>query len=739
MKFFFTYLFAFTVAITFSQQDSVGVDSIKKKQTKKITLDEVEVTVKKDNSFGIGRLNNIEGTAIYAGKKTEAVYVNDLNANLAANNSRQIFAKVAGINIFENDGTGSQIGIGGRGLNPNRISNFNTRQNGYDISADALGYPESYYTPPTEAIDRIEILRGAASLQYGTQFGGMINYKFMDAPLNKKLSGKFRQTGGSYGFINSFNQLSGTASKLSYNTFYQYKHYTGWRSHSEMNSHNAFISLNYHINEKLSIKGEYTFLSYLSQQPGGLTDYQFYADPYYVTRKRNWFKVNWNLLSLSSDYKISETERMNFLVFGLNAGRDALGHIGQANRPDDTTANRNLLSDVYNNYGTEIRFLKRYLLMNKNSHFLIGGRYYKGRTIRKQGDADKTDKPHFEFLNPSNLENSSYTFPSSNYALFIENIFQLTNKWNVTPGVRYEYISTNAEGYYRLRNFDGAGNTLLDMHVQDNRSNTRHFILLGVGSQYKINSSIDIYANFSQNYRSINFNDMRVVNPNFQVNPNLKDEKGYTADGGIRGTLKNLLYFDVSGFIIEYKNRIGTILTVDSMTYNIIRYRTNVSDSRNMGIETFAEIDWIKLFKKESKHKLSTFVNASYINAIYINSKESAYKNKKVEYVPEMIVRTGITYAWNKLSLTAQYAYTSEQFSDATNSTTSPSGIYGNIPSYYVLDVSASYTWKQFGIFTGVNNLTNSIYFSRRAEGYPGPGIIPADPMNGYVTLQFKF
>ena len=85
---------------------------------------------------------------------------------------------MSGLNIWESDGAGVQLGIGGRGLSPNRNSNFNTRQNGYDISADPLGYPESYYSPPLEAIERIEIVRGAASLQYGTQFGGMLNFKF---------------------------------------------------------------------------------------------------------------------------------------------------------------------------------------------------------------------------------------------------------------------------------------------------------------------------------------------------------------------------------------------------------------------------------------------------------------------------------------------------------------------------------------------------------------------------------
>lgn len=730
-------IFLFSSSIAFSQSDSIPSDSTKKH--KQIDLNTVEVNVEKDNSFGISRLNNIEGTAVYAGKKTEAVYLEDLNANLAANNSRQVFSKVAGINIFENDGSGTTIGIGGRGLNPNRISNFNTRQNGYDISADALGYPESYYTPPTEAIERIEILRGAASLQYGTQFGGMINYRFKEAPETKKISGNFRQSGGSYGFLNSFNQLAGTVSKISYNTFYQYKHYDGWRSHSTVNSHNAFGALKFNVNERFFIKAEYTFLNLLSQQPGGLTDKQFEKDPSSVTRERNWFSVKWNLASLTADYRITDFTRVNLMVFGLSAGRDALGFLGRADRNDDTTTNRTLLSDKYQNYGAEFRILHRYLMLGNNSHLLVGARYYSGNTIRKQGDANKFNTADFNFLNPLNLENSSYVFPSSNYAFFIENVFQLTPKWNVTPGIRYENINTASKGYYRLLNKDLAGNVLLDMKMEDNRSNSRQFVLLGVGSQFKLNKAVEVYGNFSQNYRSINFNDMRVVNPNFQVDPNLKDEKGFTADAGFRGAVKNLLYFDISFFCLEYKNRIGTVLAVDSLNYTIVRYRTNVSDSRNLGVELFVEVDWIKLITKNSKHKLTTFINAAYTNARYINSEQTAYLNKKVEYVPDIIIRAGITYSYKKFSATILNAYTSNQFSEATNSSVSASGIYGIIPSYNVLDFSAGYSSKRLGVFAGVNNFTNEIYFSRRAEGYPGPGIIPGDPINAYCTLQFKF
>ncbi len=728
--FFWMSLIYFAIA----QSNGTKPDTTK---SKNVLLNSVEIKVEKDNAFGISRLNNIEGTTIYAGKKTEAIYLDDINANLAANNSRQIFAKIAGLNIFENDGSGSSIGIGGRGLNPNRISNFNTRQNGYDISADALGYPESYYTPPAPALERIEILRGAASLQFGTQFGGMINYKFKN-PSQKKIALNTQQSIGSFGFFNTYNELSGTIKKISYFTFYNYKQYTGWRAYSKLNAHTGFVQIQYTINDNIKINGEFTHQNYLNQQPGGLTDKQFLENPKQSNRTRNWFKVNWNLYQVHADIKLGARTRLNAMVFGVYAGRDALGTLDRIDRKEDTTQNRNLLSDTYNNYATEIRVLQRYTFLKQQSHFLIGLRAYKGATERQQGDANNSSKASFNFLNPTQLENSAYQFPSTNLALFIENIFQVTKSWNITPGIRWEYIGTASKGYYRLLNKDLAGNILLDQKIIDNRNNARQFVLLGIGSQYKLNADIEFYANFSQNYRSINFNDMRIVNPNFQVDPNLKDENGFTSDGGLRGKIKKYCYFDVSLFLLKYKQRIGTVLKTDSATFQIIRYRTNVSDSRNLGIEAFGELDWLKLFRPNTSHQLSTFINLSYIDARYLSSQQNGYNNKKVEYVPDFIIRTGITYAYKSLSITLQYAYTSQQFSDASNALSTPSSIYGIIPNYSIADASAQYKYKAFTISAGINNVLNAVYFTRRAEGYPGPGIIPGDPMNSYLTLGLK-
>lgn len=712
---------------------NIYVDSLIKK------LKEVTVREMKDNNFGITHLRNIEGTAIYAGKKSEVVLMGEVAGNLATNNSRQIYNKVAGLNIWESDAAGIQLGIGGRGLSPNRTSNFNTRQNGYDMSADALGYPESYYSPPAEAIERIEVVRGAASLQYGTQFGGMINFQLKHAPENKKIDVNIRQTGGSYGFYNSFTSIGGTVGKFEYYTFYQYKRGNGWRPNSGFDVHTAHSNIAFRPNKKMRIGFEYTFMNYLAQQAGGLTDALFEQDPRQSIRERNWFKVRWNLPAINFDYKISPKTRFNFRAFSLIASRDALGYLGFINRADPLEE-RNLISSQFKNAGAEARIVQRYKLLGNQSNFLFGARFYTGQTTAQQGFADDGYDANFNYLDTENALTSDYLFPSYNVSLFAENIFAITHNFSITPGLRFEYINTQSDGYYVLRNTDLAGNEILRQEIQDDRKNKRSFVLAGVGVSYKPKGLTEIYANFSQNYRAITFNDMRVVNPNFRIDPNLKDETGYSADLGIRGTFKNWLSYDISGFLLAYKNKIGAVLKVDTALYNVYRYRTNISNARNFGLESFVEIDLFKIWNSKSEHGLSWFSNLTIQNGKYVNSDESAYNGKQVELVPPVIFRTGLSYTFRSFKATYQCSYTKEHFTEATNAVQTATAVNGIIPSYYVMDLALEYKFKKwFTLSGGINNMTNNMYFTRRAEGYPGPGIIPAEGISFYGTLGFNF
>lgn len=702
-------------------------------------LNPVEIIAKEDNSFSNDRLNNVEGTSIYAGKKNDVILMDKINANLATNNPRQIFAKVAGLNIWESDAAGLQMGIGGRGLSPNRTSNFNTRQNGYDMAADALGYPESYYTPPSESLERVEVIRGASSLQYGSQFGGVVNFVSKKGTKDKPFEFLSRQTIGSYGLFNSFNSIGGTIkNRLNYYTFYQYKKGNGWRENSGFNQQTAYASIRYSINEDMEISGDYTYMTYLAQQPGGLSDRMFEEDPQQSIRDRNWFNVNWNLFSLSLNYKMNSKSELNIRNFGLVASRLALGFLGSINRADPLEE-RELISGFFKNFGNETRFLTRYKLKKSMGVFLVGTRYYQGKTKTQQGEASDGTDADFNYLNPDNLENSDYTFPSKNLAAFAENIFYLNEKISITPGLRMESIQTSSAGYYKIRNTDFAGNVIYEETAFTESKFKRFVPLAGIGFSFKKSTSFEAYANISQNYRAINFSDMQIVNPNSRVDPNITDENGFNADLGLRGKYKNIFTYDISFFMLKYNNRIGEILQTDESNFTVYRYRTNIADSRNIGVEFFVEADILKIFNDSTDHSLKLFLNSSVIDARYLASEESAIHDNEVELVPRLNVKSGLSYSFKKFSIQSQFTYVAKQFSDATNSEFTSNAIYGVIPEYFVFDLSASFAFKRFKIESGVNNLSNEIYFTRRAVSYPGPGIIPAEVRNFYFTLQFTF
>jgi len=220
------------------------------------------------------------------------------------------------------------------------------------------------------------VVRGAASLQYGTQFGGLVNFKFNPPNPNKKIELVSRQTVGSNGLFTSFNSVSGTVGKFSYYNYFNYKKGDGFRPNSNFNSRNYHGHFGYKFSDKTKIIFEATLLNYLAQQAGGLTDEQFAEDPTFSNRERNWFDVDWKLASLRLEHSFSNATDFSLNLFALDASREALGF--RVNRVDQIDDNgvRELLIDDFQNWGAEARLLTRYKLFDKNSVFLIGSKYY---------------------------------------------------------------------------------------------------------------------------------------------------------------------------------------------------------------------------------------------------------------------------------------------------------------------------------------------------------------------------
>lgn len=719
-----------------------------------IKLSEVEIIAKKKELFALKTLKDVEGTSINAGRKSEVIVMDFIQGNTASNNARQIYAQVAGLNIYEGSNGGLQLGIGGRGLDPNRTSNFNTRQNGYDISADVLGYPENYYTPPADAIEEIQVIRGASALQYGTQFGGLINFKLRKARSFQPIVVKSLQTVGSFGLFNSFNYIGGNKGKWSANAFYNYKQGDGYRSNSTFRAHTGFLNIRYQFSKSTSLSAEATYFNYLAKQAGGLTDRQFRENPRQSTRDRNWFGVDWLLYNLKLEHNFDQNKILSVSFFGLNAQRNSVGFRGD---PKNINANpitdldeqdidgnyilsRDLIKGTFDNLGIEAKFLQKYKWRDFNNVLLVGAKIYKANNTSMQGPGSKGVDADFNlYTDPDYANQSNFTLPNTNVALFGEHIFYLSDRLSITPGVRLEYIKTESKGRYNQVVFDNAGNPIANNTVFEVTSLPRRFALFGLGVGYEWDKSLKSYANLSQNYRSVTFSDIRVVNPTFIIDSSISDERGFTADVGLRGQLSKLISYDVSLYSIAYRDRIGVVLNEKAN-----RVRKNIGNAIIGGVESLVDFNLAHLFQPEKRvWQWNIFANTALTTSQYTSSDEQNVIGKRVEFIPFVNLKSGVNFGYKNILANFQITYLSEQFTDVQNSEAtadgdSRSGVVGKIDAYEIMDCSVSYSYKGFGIEAGINNVLDKSYFTRRATGYPGPGIIPSDGRSFYLTAKYN-
>jgi len=163
-------------------------------------------------------------------------------------------------------------------------------------------------------------------------------------------------------------------------------------------------------------------------------------------------------------------------------------------------------------------------------------------------------------------------------------------------------------------------------------------------------------------------------------------------------------------------------------------------------------VEWDALgmiFQNGKYGHLSLYASYSYVDAKYekwnnpaiVNDPTKTLVGRRVEYAPQQTGRYGLTYIFKKCSFTCQYNYVDAVYADALNTETPNStATIGKVPSYSIIDMSASVgIWKYFNVKAGVNNLADTKYFTRRAGGYPGPGLMPGNGRTIFVGLGAKF
>lgn len=723
MKGFFALVCTFFTTFCLAQQDSL--------KTHQLT----EITVTGQRSLRtIETLPEVQKTFIWSGKKNEVINLQNSDANIAEKTSRQIFAKVPGVFVYDMDGTGNQTNISTRGLDPHRGWEFNIRRNGAIVNSDLYAYPASHYSMPMEAVSKIELVRGTGSLQYGAQFGGMLNYVSKQPDTIKAITFESINSVGSFGHLSTYNAVNGTIGKFQYYVYFSMRKSDGYRDNSRSDYDGESIMLVYNFSRNLKLIGELSRSNYVYQIPGPLTDSMFHVDPTQSTRARNYFNPEIYVPSLKMEWEINPRTNLLLSTSAVLGDRNSVQFDRTANISDalnPTTlqyAQRQVDMDHFNSYTAELRVSHQYSFLRSTST-LAGGVQIMNNNLNRQQLGKGTTGSDFDLSLSESGFGRDLNFKTENIAFFIENNFRLTEKLSVNPGFRVEVGRSEMYGTTTYYNESDLPNTI-----------THKFPLFGISGQYAINQNINLYGGWSQSYRPVLFKDIIPGNIYETVSKDLKDAYGYNTEVGFRGTI-NGLRWDITFYQLQYNNRMGAQATQDE-NGNFIVHRTNIGDSKTQGAEIFLQYN-----APVGKHlNITLFTSTAFLNAKYgaaavrSGNENVDISGNKVETTPNVITRNGITFKSYFASVTLRHSYTAKTFADPLN-TIEPSstGAVGIVPSYSLLDVNSTFTVSSYvKVRLNVNNVMDKQYFTKRPTMYPGAGVWPSDGRSVNLSIGIR-
>lgn len=710
------------------------------KAQKKASIDTIPVKVLDSilvNSYlpNKGFIPETQGVFLFSSKKSEVISLTMTDADLSSKIARQIFAKVPGIFVYDMDGAGNQINIATRGLDPHRGWDFNIRKDGILTNSDMYGYPASHYNMPMESIDKIELVRGTGSLQYGAQFGGMLSYISKKADSTKPFSFESINTIGSYNLLSTYNTIGGTIGKLKYYAYVNRKSRDGYRQSEHTDAEAEDVILSYEANQKLSFRFEWARSSYTYRMPGPLSDLMFQIDPQKATRSRNYFNPDIHVPSLTINWQLKTNTKIQLTSSAVLGNRNSVMFDKPANINDTINVttmqynNRQVDIDAFHSYTTELRLLQNYTTGTMHHVLVVGIQYMNNDLHRRQlGKGTTGSDFNLNLVDPQ--WGRDLDFKTKNLALFIENKFQVLSKFSITSGVRVEKGQSDMSGsisYYPDQKIPLAI--------------SHQFPLYGAGFTYQLNTKTQIYGGWAQSYRPMIFKDLIPASTYEQVDATIKDAHGDNSEFGYRGSWK-FLKWDITAFVLREYNRFGTMAETDA-NGAFYTYRTNIGNSVNKGLEIFIQADW-PVGKKSS---FSAFTSTAFMKARYTDAivkKGSINMNisgNKVESAPDLTSRTGVTYRYANVSISALYSYTSETFADPLNTVTPTlgTGAVGLVPAYGLLDLNTTLRISRKVEFrVNLSNVTNKQYFTKRPLFYPGPGIWSSEGRNFSVSISFK-
>ncbi len=637
----------------------------------------------------------VEGARIFAGKRATVI---DLDAlpKVQANNYRQALALTPGL-LFSEETT-PLVSLGYRGIgDPHRSQFMQVLKDGIPIHADPFGYPEAYYTPPLDVVDRIEFIRGGGSLMYGSQPGGALNYVTNMPGRDKPFAFRTQNITGSDDFFSSYTAVDGTVGSAGYLGYYNHRESDGFRSANsdyELDGGHAKFVYNFDDDTRIIIAAD--LYTEEHGEPGGLTAAQYAADRDQATRLYDRFRLRRDAVSVELQHLIQPGTELSVKTWTGYYDRWSRRQIGN-------TATNNIERQEFETFGFEPRLRHDW----GDGHTFTGGlQYYtvdSPRTDKRGAAADADDGT----LRRSSDREVRYG------SVFTENKFTFGN-FSITPGVRVEFIDQDIT----TSNFAAPLGTFT-------KENSVTQPLFGLGLQYDLENQTSLYANVSQSYRGTIFTETVIPAPGATIAGDIDPALSWSYEAGWRGTPVEWLTFDTSLFLVDLDNRFGVI-------NNVLQ---SVGRSINYGLDAAVQVD---MFAASNAH-LGTSIGdrfgqfSFYANVSLLKAELHGGPNDggTPQYSPDYMLRTGVI--WNHKDK-AKVALLGT-FLDDHNAQDSGNPAFA-IPAYMTWDLTAEVkVTDNFSVMAGINNVFNEDYYARvRSDG-----IDPAYGRNYYLGGSLNF
>tara|TARA_R110002073_G_scaffold260807_2_gene423655 strand:- start:4165 stop:6222 length:2058 start_codon:yes stop_codon:yes gene_type:complete len=596
--------------------------------------------------------------------------------------------RVAGINTATEDETAIVANLGIRGLSASESKSL-ILEDGVPVAPGLFIGNERYFNPRIQRIERIEVLKGSASLRYGpSTIGGVVNYQTKTPDDGVLLSGRLGsfdtreaslEAGGRSASGDAFAGLVATRAESDgfMDKDYEMTDILVKSGMALSDTQEVGVKFSWYENDaNISYRG-----LLLGDYEAGST-YNPAPDDYFLT-DRVAFDLNhaWRLNDQVHLQTVAYWSEVSRDYWRYNVDTDASNEAGRWVYTDTLTGNNRSFDRV----GLDTRLQLDHQLFGLENEAEFGFRIMREESddtrIRATRAADRTGT------------NDRHRVDSADsIAVHAQNRMVLSERLALTPGLR-------VESYEQKRR------VLTDNNASAKTSNTE--VLPGVGATFELTSTAQLYGGV---YRAFSPAANGVALDGL-ADQDLDGERSNNYEIGLRG-LQGKLSYEIAAFYMDFDNQVVTGNSDPNLS------QSNAGETTHQGMEL--------VLGYELGGGFSVDANATWVPESEFETGEFA--GNRLPYAPEHLANLALNYSGNKLQAALTAHYRGSQFGDASNQVEIPSdaagGIWGGkMPSYTLLDFMAQYEISNsLTLFGAVKNLTDERYITGLRQGiYVGP------------------